>query len=103
MLNRHWLTSDLQQRRLFDARKSSLQRRAQRLAARLFFGAMLMALVLHLSACHSLPNRPCEMPQLPMQPALSQPLPSVTYSKQVQSNTEAWAKRVTGTSTTSAP
>ena len=103
MSNRFWLTSDLQQRRHFAARKLSSQHRQQRIAVRLFFGATLLALVLLLSACHTLPSKPCEMPPLPTPPALSEPLPSQTYSSRVRSDIEAWEKRVTGTSMTSKP
>ena len=101
MSNRFWLTSDLQQRRRFGVRKSSSRHRQQRIAARLFFGVTLIALVLLLSACHTLPSRPCEMPPLPTPPALSQPMPPVSYLLQSQQSDENSQKKLTGTSMTS--
>ena len=103
MYNRHWLTSDWQQRRLSAVRITSSRRRVQRLAVRLIFGAMLMAAVLHLSACHSLPTQPCEPPVLPTMPALTEPLPSVSYSISVGQRIRSWAKELTDTPATSRP
>lgn len=103
MRNNNWLISDLQQRRLFAGKKRLSPLSVQALCVRWLCVVMLLALALLLSACTPLPTRPCEMPPLPTQPALSQPLPSATYSSKVQSDTETWERRVTGTSTTSAP
>lgn len=64
---------------------------------------MLMALVLLLSACQTLPPKPCEKPAPATMPALSEPMPSVTYSLSAASDTRRWLKRVTDTSATSKP
>lgn len=100
MSNRFWLTSDYRQRHPSAVRITSSPPKAQRLKTRLLLGATLLVLVMLLSACQVLPTKPCEMPQLPTPPALTEPLPSKTYSSKVQSDTEAWAKRVTDTSAT---
>jgi ABC-type phosphate transport system substrate-binding protein len=101
MQNSNWRMGDLRQRRLFGALRQSSKLRARRRFGLLLLGVTLLALVLLLSACTTQPQQPCEMQPLPMRPALSEPLPSVSYSSKVQSDTEAWAKRVTGTSQTS--
>ena len=103
MQNSNWRMNDWQQRRLFGALKQQSQRRARQRLGLLLCGVTLMGPVLLLSACTTQPQQPCETPQFPTQPALSEPLPLETYSKRVQSDTETWAKRVTGTSQTSKP
>ena len=103
MRNNTLPTNDLRQRRLFGALRQSSRRRARRRFVSAIFAMTLLALVLLLSACTTQPQQPCETPQFPTQPALSEPLPLVTYSKRVQNDTETWAKRVTGTSATSKP
>jgi heme A synthase len=103
MYNNNWRMSDLRQRRLFGALRQSSKLRARRRFGLLLLGVTLLALVLLLSACTTQPQQPCETQPLPTRPALSEPLPLETYSSRVRSNTEVWAKRVTGTSATSKP
>ena len=103
MSNRFWLTSDLQQRRRFGVRKSSSWHRTQPLAVRLLFGATLIALVLLLSACHTLPTKPCPEHKLPTPPALSLQAPKASYSISARTNIEAWRKMLTEQSQTGKP
>ena len=103
MQNNNWRMSDWQQRGLSGVRMRSSQRRVQRRFVSAISAMTLLVLALLLSACTTQPQQPCETPQFPTQPALSEPLPLETYSKRVQSDTETWAKRVTGTSQTSKP
>lgn len=69
----------------------------------LIYAVLLTAVVLLLSGCQTQPIKPCEMPARVTKPALSEPLPSVNYSLQVQKNTETWEKRLRATSPTSKP
>ena len=71
--------------------------------AALIYGALLTAVVLLLSGCHTPPIKPCERPAPVTMPALSEPLPPVNYSLSVQRNIEAWEKRLRATSATSKP
>jgi hypothetical protein len=97
------LTSDYQQRHPSAVRMTSSRRKALLLAVRSLFGATLLVLVLTLSACHTLPQQPCERPVLPMPPALSEPLPSVSYSISAGLRIKSWANALTGTQTTLKP
>ena len=103
MSNRLYAPHETQPRQLSGGRITSSLRKAKRHCVSAVLGLMLLAVVMLLGGCHTLPSRPCEMPPLPTPPALSEPLPSQTYSSRVRSDTEAWEKRVTGTSTTSKP
>lgn len=103
MHNRFWLTSDSAQRRLSAVRTTSSRRKALRQSVQWICVVLLMAAVLHLSACTTLPPAPCEPPVLPRPPALSEPLPSVSYSEQWRQLAETWRKKLTDTPTTSAP
>lgn len=69
----------------------------------LVFVVMLTGLVLLLSACQTPPPKPCEKPAPVTMPALSEPMPSATYSLSAASDTRRWLKRVTDTSATSKP
>lgn len=64
---------------------------------------MLTAVVLLLTACHTLPEKPCAQLSDPMMPALLQPLPPVSYSLQSQQSDENSQKKLTATSATSKP
>lgn len=97
MYNSNWRMSDLRQRRLFGALRQSSKLRARRRFVVLVCGAMLMGLVLLLSACTTQPQQPCETPQFPTQPALSEPLPLETYSEQWRLLVEASRKKLIGT------
>lgn len=103
MHNRHWLTSDWQQRYPSDGRITSSRRSARQLVVRLICGAALMALLLHLSACTTLPQQQCEMQKLPTQPALTEPLPLVDYSTQWAQLVESLRKKLVDTPATSKP
>jgi hypothetical protein len=61
---------------------------------------MLMTLGLLVTGCCSPSTIPSEKLNLPKLPALSEPLPSVTYSKQSQLSDEASRKKLTDMSTT---
>lgn len=69
----------------------------------LVYAVMLMGVVLLLSACRTLPSKPCEKPAPVMMPALSEPLPSVNYSLSAQQDIESWAKKLRAMSPTSKP
>jgi len=75
----------------------------QRWDVALIYGALLTAVVLLLSGCHTLPSKPCERPVQVTMPALSEPLPPVNYSISVQRDIETWEKRLRATSPTSKP
>ena len=97
MQNNNWRMSDWQQRGLSGVRMRSSQRRVQRRFVSAISAMTLLVLALLLSACTTQPQQPCETPQFPTQPALSEPLPSVTYSEQWRLLAEAWRKKLTGT------
>ena len=103
MLNRKWLTSDWRQRRGYGARKVSLPRKTKVKLGLALTGWMLMGLVLLLTGCAWPPPKPCEQPPLPTQPALSEPIPSESYSSQWKKLAEEWRKKLTFTQTTSEP
>lgn len=74
----------------------------QRLIAVLGYAAMLTMLALSLSGCAT-PSLPLPVkPEIPPPPALTEPLPSQTYSEQWRQKAESWRQRVTGTPVTSA-
>lgn len=97
MQNSNWRMSDWQQRGLSGVRMRSSQRRVQRRFVSAISAMTLLALVLLLSACTTQPQQPCEMPQFPMRPALSEQLPLVTYSEQWRLLVEQSRKKLTGT------
>ena len=70
---------------------------------RLCYGLMLLPVSLLLSACNHLPTQPCEPLPPTTRPVSQFPLPSVSYSLQAQENIEAWQKRLTPASLSSAP
>lgn len=67
------------------------------------FVVTLTLLVLWLTGCAHLSPPPCEMQPLPKPPALNEPLPSVSYTRQAQLDDENSQKRLTGMSLTSKP
>lgn len=69
----------------------------------LTYAVLLTAVVLLLSACTTQPQQPCERLMPITLPALSEPLPSVNYSLQAQTNIETWQKKLGATSLTSKP
>lgn len=77
--------------------------RVQRMLARLVSGVTLIALAALLSGCHTAPTVPCSPPEPPTMPALSQPLPSETYSISAEKNIRLWQMMLDGTLVTSKP
>lgn len=73
------------------------------LDALLAYAVILMALVLLLSACTTLPPKPCEKPAPVIKPALQQPIPSESYSASLALQLTAWQKKLMATSVTSKP
>ena len=67
----------------------------------LLSGAILILLVLLLSACGTTPKPLCEMPPPSPQPALTEPLPSESYLIQWQRLAETLRKKLTVTPMTS--
>lgn len=63
----------------------------------------LLALVMLLSACHTLPTTPCVEPKVPTQPALQQPLPKESYSASAQRDFNKWQQTLTDTPQMSKP
>lgn len=73
-----------------------LQRNAPRLPA-----MMLIALALSSTGCASNSVPPvADCPANPPAPALSQPMPAVSYSLSVQASFKAWREKLTGTQPT---
>lgn len=97
MQNNNLNLSAVQQRRLFGALKRSSKRRMQPQSGRRSYALMLPLLGLLLTGCaHQLPA-PCPEPTTTLQPALTQPLPSVSYLEQWKLQAEAWRRRLTFT------
>jgi len=103
MNNRNWLTSNARQRQLFGNLRRSSQHRARLRLGWLLCAGMLMALALLLSACTTPPTPPCEVQKPPTPPALSQPMPSESYSVSAARAIEAWRKLLMGTPAMSKP
>lgn len=65
---------------------------------------MLLPLAALLTACGTtLPNSAGNSPALPPRPAVSERMPSQTYSASAQQDIQNWRKRLTGTPVTSVP
>ena len=75
-------------------RKLSLLRRTKLKLGLAACAWMLMGLVLLLTGCAWPPPKPCEQPPLPTQPALSEPIPSESYSSQWKKLAEEWRKKL---------
>ena len=104
MQNRNWLKSDLTQRRLFAVSRTSFKRRMQRRLVSVACVLMLLALAASLTGCGMFSKTTSAEPQVfPPRPALTEPLPLVTYSKSAQADIQAWQKKLTGTPVTSKP
>lgn len=88
---------------LLEIRSESARRKALRQTAWWYCAGMLTALVLLLMGCASPPNKQCEMQQLPTPPALSEPIPSVSYSISVGQRIKSWGLSLIGTPATSKP
>lgn len=104
MQNRNWLTPELTQRRLLGVRMRSSKRRMQRKLVTVICVLLLVLLVTSVSGCGWSLRKPNDDSQVfPPKPALSEPIPSVTYSTSAQSDIQAWRKKLTDTPTTSKP
>ncbi len=84
-------------------RRRSQQRKLLRQTVAFAIGLLLMVLAMLATGCASPPPPPSEPLEKTQPPALTQPLPSVSYSKQAQALIESWQKRVIGMSATSKP
>ena len=81
MQNRNWLMSNNQQRRIFGGLTTPSRPKPERPIAPWLCVLIVIALLLSLGGCATQSTVPCK-PQAPIQlPALSEPLPSVTYSQ----------------------
>ena len=85
----------------YDFGTSKLMRRTKQKLVLATCAWMLLALAMLLSGCGHQPTQPCEPLVLPKRPALSEPLPSESYSKRAQQNIQNWQKRLDATSTIS--
>jgi len=84
-------------------KNESLQLEMRRSAVRLYFAVMLIVLLSLLLGCASrLPPLVVHTPP-PSMPALSTPLPSVSYSETAATDIEGWRQRVMDMPTTSKP
>lgn len=91
------------QRLALETIKPSSMRPAREWPEALQSGAILIALVLLFTACATTPKPLCEMPPPSPLPALTEPLPSESYSTQWRQLVESLRKKLIITSTTSAP
>lgn len=99
--NRNWLKSDFQQRRIFAGLTQRTKLRIKLYSGFVGLLLMLMLCVAVSTACHHLPQTPCVQPTLPSPPALSEPIPSVSYSEQARIRTQSWQRRLTDIPATS--
>ena len=103
MSSKFWMLNDGPQPRLYAIRKRSLLRKVKRHAGLLICAGTLLALGLLLTGCAPQPIRPCETQPPVSMPALSEPLPSVSYSISVGQRIKNWGLSLTGTPQTSKP
>ena len=90
MINRNWLKSNSQQRRLFAGRTTSFLRKWMPPPEMWGCAAILIMLALSLTGCaHNSPS-PCPEQKLPPAPALSEPIPPVSYSLRAQRSLSKW-------------
>ena len=85
-----------------EALKSSLLRMTEH-AEKASYAWMALPVALLLTACASPSMQPCLTPTPIQMPALTQPLPSVSYSLTAAQRIQSWQARATGTSLTSKP
>lgn len=97
MQNRNWLKSDSQQRQIFGGLITRSPRKEPPLPAKWLCAVIVIALVLSLSACAAPLQTPCQPPAMPQPPALSEPIPPVSYSLRAQQSFKAWQERLIGT------
>ena len=89
------------QRLALETIKPSSMRPAREWPEALQSGAILIALVLLFTACATTPKPLCEMPPPSPLPALTEPLPSESYSTSWRKLVESLRGRLTATSATS--
>ena len=82
MLSKFWQTNEPPQPRISGDSTTSFPPKTRRLSGWLPYAVMQMLVIGHLSACQAPLTQPCEPPKIPKPPALSQPIPSETYSEQ---------------------
>ena len=100
MQNRNWLKSNSQQRRLFAGLTMLLRLKINPLLALRHYAVILMALALSLTGCASRSPALCQEQVLPAMPALSEPIPPVSYSLNVQRSLQTWREKLTATPVT---
>lgn len=103
MSNRLYALPKTRPRQLSGGRITSSLRKAKRHCVSAVLGLMLLAVVMLLGGCHTLPTKPCPEHKLPTPPALSLQAPKVSYSISAQTNIEAWRKMLTEQSQTGKP
>ncbi len=75
-----------------------------RKSVKLVSSVLLLPLLLSLTACATTsPVCVTNSVSYPEMPLLSEPIPSVSYSLNAQTNTRAWRQKLTATPLTSAP
>ena len=90
MNNRNWLKSNSQQRQLFVNWITCSWRRMLALLGLFACAVIWIALALSLTGCaHNSPS-PCPEQKLPPAPALSEPIPPVSYSLRAQRSLSKW-------------
>lgn len=103
MQNRNWLKSNSQQRHLFAGLITSSSHKMKRLLALFGCAVIWMALGMNLIGCATRSTVICPEPVIPAMPALSEPIPPVSYSLRAQQSFKAWQERLIGTPTTPKP
>lgn len=94
------IKDSLQRLALATIKPSSMQR-AREWPEALLSVAILIVLVLLFTACTTTPKPSCEMPPPSLLPALTEPLPSESYSTSWRKLVESLRGRLTATSATS--
>ena len=102
MRNKNWFKSKRQQHQALDAPITSLPRRIGRLLGLVIFGGTLALLAMSLGACaHNSPV--CPEVVIPQKPALTQDLPSVSYSIAARESLSKWRAKLIDTPVTPKP
>ena len=103
MQNRNWFKSNSAQRRIFGGWTTPSKRKEPPLPAPWLCAVILIALVLSLSGCATRSPVLCPEPVLPPMPALSEPIPPVSYSLRAQQSFKQWQELLIGTPQTPKP
>ena len=99
MQNRNWLKSNSAQRRIFGGWTTPSKRKEPPLPAPWLCALIVIVLILSLSGCATR-SQICPEPALPPVPALSEPIPPVSYSLNVQRSLQTWREKLTATPVT---